>query len=319
MALVTVDLDLPDGVEFKSYERCGEGHGLQVSWAMPERCTCQRCGREDAAHIEYKPKVQVIRDLPLWEQPSFLVYQSPFHRCRYCNCRQDIIPPFKRKDTKYTLRFEEYVLRMLIGSNEEEVAGRLSISAETVIRIVQNQLKDVKPIDPKRVITDIGMDELSLKKRHKLYATLMIDLSNPEQPRILAVAQGKDQKAGEQCLERLSPEQRAAIQTHRVDMGAAYPAACGKLLAKSRCVTDRFHVAKKFNDEIDGQRKKNHPCLQGETEQGGAEEVSFADVGLPPRSGDADDSLPAWAGTAVSEDTRAAAAASLPCAFQGDL
>jgi hypothetical protein len=31
----------------------------------------------------------------------------------------------------YTYRFEKYVLRMLIGSNEEEAAGRLGISAET--------------------------------------------------------------------------------------------------------------------------------------------------------------------------------------------
>jgi DNA-binding XRE family transcriptional regulator len=36
---------------------------------------------------------------------------------------------------KYTYRFEEYVLQLLIGSNEEEVAQRVGISAETVVRI----------------------------------------------------------------------------------------------------------------------------------------------------------------------------------------
>ena len=52
-----------------------------------------------------------------------------------------------------TYRFEEYVLRMLIGSNnEEEVARRLGISAETVALIVEKQLKDDKKIDPVRVI-----------------------------------------------------------------------------------------------------------------------------------------------------------------------
>ena len=73
----------------------------------------------------------------------------------------------------YSYRFEEYALRMLIGSNEEEVAGRLGISAETVSLIVENQLKDDREIDPTRVITHVGFDEISLKKRHKLYVPWM--------------------------------------------------------------------------------------------------------------------------------------------------
>ena len=43
--------------------------------------------------------------------------------------------------------------------------------------IVENQLKDDKQIDPQRKITHVGMDELSLKKRHKLYVTVMTDLT----------------------------------------------------------------------------------------------------------------------------------------------
>ena len=91
--------------------------------------------------------------------------------------RQEHFAPFKRKKVMYTYRFEEYVLRMLIGSNEEEVAVRLGISAETVELIVENQLKDNKRIDPARVIKHVGMDEISLKKRHKLYVTVMTDLT----------------------------------------------------------------------------------------------------------------------------------------------
>ena len=60
------------------------------------------------------------------------------------------------------------MLRSLIGSTAEDVACRLGISAETVERIVENQLAEERRIDPHRVITDIGLDELSLKKRHRL-------------------------------------------------------------------------------------------------------------------------------------------------------
>ena len=193
--------------------------------------------------------------LNLWEQPCFWIYQAPFHRCARCNYRQHIIPPFKRKDVSYTYRFEQFVLRSLIGSTAEEVARRLGISAETVDRIVENQLTEDRQIDPQRVITDIGLDELSLKKRHRLYVTLMTDLSDPTRPQILAVERGRDTTATLKCLDRLTQEQRQQVRTHRVDMGPAYPAACALRLPHSRAVTDRFHVAKKFNEVVDSLRK----------------------------------------------------------------
>jgi transposase len=256
MASVTSDVDLPPGVEITGYERHQDGHGFEVRWPLPERCCCQRCGHEDTAHIEFKTTPQVIRDLNVWGQPSFWIYQAPFHRCARCDHRQHIIPPFKRKDTAYTDRFELFVLRALIGSTSEDVARRLGISAETVERIVENQLAEDRTIDPERVITDIGLDELSLKKRHRLYVTLLTDLSDPVRPQILAVARGKDMAAALKCLDRLSEEQRHQVRTHRVDMGSAYPAACAARLKSSRTVTDRFHVAKKFHEAVDTLRKR---------------------------------------------------------------
>jgi transposase len=219
---VTIEVDLPPGVEISGYERHQEDHGFEVRWPLPQLCRCERCEHEEPAHIEFKTTPQAIRDLDVWGQPSFWVYQAPFHRCGRCGYRQHIIPPFKRKDVSYTYRFEQFVLRSLIGSTAEEVARRLGISAETVERIVEYQLNEERRIDPTRVITDIGMDELSLKKRHRLYVTLMTDLSDPERPQILAVAKGKDIAAAQKCLDLLSQEQRQQVRTHRVDMGSAW-------------------------------------------------------------------------------------------------
>jgi len=69
------------------------------------------------------------------------------------------------------------------------------------------------------------------------------------------VAQGKDTAAAQKCLDLLSEEQRQQIRTHRVDMGSVYPAACATRRKHSRAVTDRFHVAKKFNEAVDALRK----------------------------------------------------------------
>ena len=258
MAAITIDVDLLPGVTITAYERHGDGHGFEVSWPWPTRCRCDHCGREEEARIEVKEAVQIVRDLDIWGQPSFWIYQPAFHRCSFCNHRQHLIPPFKRRDVSYTYRFEQHVLRLLIGSNEEEVARRLGISAETVALIVRNQLADAKAkeIDPRRVITDVGIDELSLKKRHKLYVTLLTDLTDPRRPEVLTVAQGRDEAAARQCLGKLSEEQRRQVRTYRADMGQPFHNACRALLPNAKAVIDHFHVAKKFHEAIDGQRKK---------------------------------------------------------------
>jgi transposase len=285
MASITIDVDLPPGVTITAYQRHGEGHGFEVSWPWPTRCRCDSCRKEDDAHLEVKDTVQVVRDLDIWGQPSFWIYPTAFHRCPWCHHRQHLIPPFKRKDTGYTYRFEQLVLRSLIGSNEEEVARRLGISAETVGLIVRNQLADAraKQVDPQRVIRDVGIDELSLKKRHKLYVTILTDLTNPDRPEVLAVAPGRDEAAGRQCLEKLSEEQRRQVQTYRADMGQPFHNACRGLLPNARAVVDRFHVARKFNEAVDRERGKNHPGLQEEAVQGRPEGVPLLDVGVPPQ------------------------------------
>jgi transposase len=255
---VTIELDLPEGIEIREYERHGEGHAFHVSWPLPQCCRCDRCGQEGPTRLDCKDTFYTVRDLDLWGQPTFWVYQPPRHHCSSCGRRQHLLPPFKRKDVTYTYRFERHVLACLIGSTEEEVAQRLGIAAETVALIVNNQIVDqqAKQVYPQRMVHHIGMDEISLKKRHKLYATILTDLTNPAQPEILAVAAGRDRHAAEVCLGQLSPPQRQAVKTHCTDMSASYLGACADLLPNSQSVIDRFHVAQKLGEVADALRKK---------------------------------------------------------------
>jgi transposase len=321
MARVTIEVDLPPDLTLVAYQRHGDGHGFEVSWPLPTRCRCDHCRRDEPAHLEFKDGVQVVRDLDLWGQPSFWIYRSAYHRCPYCGHRQHVLPPFKRKDTSYTYRFEQHVLRLLIGSNEEEVARRLGISAETVGWIVRHQLADAKAkeIDPQRVVTDVGIDELSLKKRHKLYATILTDLTDPDRPEVLAVADGRDEAAARKCLEKLAPAQRQQVRTYRADMAQAFHNACRDLLPQARPVVDRFHVAKKFNEAIDGQRKKNLPGVQGQAVQGRAEGVSLLAVGVPAEPAGADPGGEAAAGGVVPAGPRVTDPVRVPSALPEDL
>jgi transposase len=324
MAPLTLDIDLPPGVTLTGYHRLPEAHGVEIAWTPPETPRCPRC-RTDAptrpeANLDVA-KTRVVRHLDIFGQPCFFCYQALFHRCPRCGHRQDLVPPFKRKETSYTFDFERHVLRLLIGSNEADVARRLGLSTDTVRFIVQNQLADGQAftIDPARVITDVGLDEISLKKRHKLYVTILTDLSDPTQPRILAVQAGRDEAAAQACLQRLSTTQRKQVQRYRVDMGGAYHAACQALLTKAQAVVDRFHVAKKFGEAVDAVRKKNHADLQGQAVEDRAKGVPGADVGVSPRPGEPDGGGADAVGGVISALASAADAVRLAGGVQTDL
>ena len=259
MASIPVEIivDVPDGVAVGEYERIAGGHSFHVTWDFPDLVVCETCKRQVPLNVVEKAKFLAIRDLEIWGQPSFFAYRDVQHRCP-CGHRQALLPPFKRKDVKYTYRFEENVLSSLIKSTAEDVAKALGISAETVERIVKNRIEDAKAkkVEPGRKIANVGLDEISLRKGHKAYATILTDLSDPAKPEVLAVAKGRDEAAARQCLQVLSPEQRQAVQTYCTDMGAAYLAACQALLPNSQSVIDRFHVAKKLGEVADALRKK---------------------------------------------------------------
>lgn len=254
---VEIEVDVPDGVTIRGYERHQEAHVFEVDFDLPPRFTCPKCKHEADLNPRLKNDVLAIRDLDLFGQPSFWTYRPPLHQCPACRQRTQVHTPFKRPNVSYTLRFEQYVIEQLIGASVEDVARRLGISAETVERIVEWQWTEERRISPERVISSIGLDELSLKKRHKLYATILSDLSDPEHPRILAVAKGRDRAATEACLAQLSPEQRAAVRSHRTDMSAVYPHVCAEWLPNSQAVIDRFHVAKQLGEIVDRVRKKH--------------------------------------------------------------
>lgn len=254
---VEVEVDLPEGVRIRGYERHHGAHAFEVDFDLPSHCHCSKCSHEAEANLRYKNQTLVIRDLDLLGQPSFWVYQPPMHQCPKCRQRTQIPTPFKRPHVTYTSRFEQWVLEQLVGASVEEVARRLGISAEMIEDIMEYQLAGEREIPPERVITSLGFDELSLKKRHKLYVTVMSDLSDPAHPQVLAVAKGRDRAATEACLAKLSLKQRAAVRSHRTDMSAVYPQVCAEWLPESQLVVDRFHVAKHLAAIVDRQRKKH--------------------------------------------------------------
>ena len=80
MASVTIEVDLPPGVEITAYERYQDGHGFEVRWPLPERCRCERCGHEEKASDSEGRKCPE-HGVRLWPKP--IVRRLTFHHLRH--------------------------------------------------------------------------------------------------------------------------------------------------------------------------------------------------------------------------------------------
>jgi hypothetical protein len=118
---VEIEVDLPEGVTIRGYERHRGAHAFEVDFELPQRCICSKCGHEAETNLRQKNEVLAIRDLDLYGQPSFWVYQPSLHQCPYCRQRTQIPTPFKRPHVTYTHRFEQCVLESLVGTSVEDV------------------------------------------------------------------------------------------------------------------------------------------------------------------------------------------------------
>src|ERR1700682_2782579 len=84
---VEIIVDVPAGVTIGEYERIDNGHSFHVAWDFPDVGVCETCKRQAPLNLVEKAKFLVIRDLEIWGQPSFFVYQDVQHRCP-CGHRQ---------------------------------------------------------------------------------------------------------------------------------------------------------------------------------------------------------------------------------------
>ena len=107
----------------------------------------------------------------------------------------------------------------------------------------------------------MGMDEIALRKGHSQYLTIITDLSDTCNIKLLAVLKGRSKDEILPFLKTIPKKTLLAMDAITIDMGASYFSALKYLFNNddvfNKIVTiDRFHVAKLLGDKVDKERKK---------------------------------------------------------------
>lgn len=110
----------------------------------------------------------------------------------------------------------------------------------------------------------IGLDEISLKKGHKNYVTIITALTDGKLT-ILAVLKDREKKTVKEFLNKVPKRLRKKIRGICSDMYEGFVNAAKEVFGKKMTIiVDRFHVARLYRTGLDGLRKTELKRLKQE-------------------------------------------------------
>ncbi|MEB3121476.1 MAG: ISL3 family transposase, partial [Snowella sp.] len=158
---------------------------------------------------------------------------------------------FMEARRKYTVRYEEYIYERVNVSSVEKVKREECLSWDQVHGIYQRQCESKKK--DWQGVKCLGIDEISKRKGHQNFATVVGDLEKGE---LMEVIDSHQQDEIIEVLMEQPLEVREGVEEVSVDMWGGFPKVIEKVFPNAVIVTDRFHVMKAVNEELNKIRKQ---------------------------------------------------------------
>jgi len=221
---------------------------------------CHNCGKLITQSHGQTEEV-IIEDLPIRDRKVFIHIKWPRFICD-CdkNCTTSFKPDWLSSSGTRTKEFERYMLKQLVNSSLEDVANKFRTTTDKLQYIVDTHIPTETDWTNK-TISLLGIDEIAIKKGHN-YCTVIYDLSNKGQVKILSVFEGREKDIVVKELKKIPNACVSGLIGISSDMSSSYIPAINEWLlgitnlkAPEIMTVDRFHFAKMLGEAADNERK----------------------------------------------------------------
>ena len=214
-----------------------------------EEVKCNYCGSlTDELH---QTNSVLVRDLSISGQMVYLKVPRRKFYCKDCQRFFTENLEFMEARRKYTVRYEEYIYGRVNVSSVEQVGREESLSWDQVNGIYQRQCEAKKK--DWQGVKHLGMDEIAKRKGHQNFVTVLGDIEKGE---LIEVIDSHQQDKIIEVLMEKELEVREGVEQVSVDMWGGFPKVIEKVFPNAVIVTDRFHVMKALNEELNKIRKQ---------------------------------------------------------------
>lgn len=196
---------------------------------------------------------RIIRDLDLLGRKVFLHLEVRQFHCKDCDRYFSEKFEFVRKNSIVTKRQEKWIFEMCKKQTIKEVGALLDMGSHQVENIYYLYGEShLNTEDRYAQVKKLGLDEIALRKGHKSYACVLVDI---ERGWIIDILPSRDKAMLMKHFSSKGETFLNQIELVTCDMWAAYVNVSKTLFPNAQIVIDRFHWMKYLTKAVDSQRK----------------------------------------------------------------
>ena len=212
---------------------------------------CPNCLKQCSSVNKHTERT--IQDLMISGRQVYLHLKSRQFICKDCNRYFHEKYHFVSKHERMTIRFENYIYKRCIGADLTYVSVQEDLHWNVVSRIFEKwSNKDLAACHLLEGVRALGIDEIALKKGHKDFVCVLVNLETGEVIDIL------EERTKEFLIAYFSALGRAfceGIEVFSSDMWEGYINTAKELFPNATIVVDRFHFFAHLQKALDSCRK----------------------------------------------------------------
>ena len=264
MAILEIPLDIPD-IDIKSMEIIENKEIVVTLVSTVEGTRCHKCGREIVKPYGYGRPIE-LRHLSILGMNTYIHIRPARYQCTHCDGKPVTTQTLNWYDPRspHTKVYEERILLEMVNSTVEDVSIKEDLGYDAVMGVIHRYIETEVSWKEIKILDTIGLDEISLKKGHKDFVTIVTARAD-KKITILAVLKGRKKKTVKEFLYSIPKRLKKTVKVVCSDMYEGYTNAATEVFGKDVIIiVDRFHVAKLYRKDLDGLRKKEMNRLKKE-------------------------------------------------------
>ena len=219
--------------------------------------TCHKCGKPATKPNGTAPS-RLIRHLPVFDTPVYLRITPIRYACESCDDNTTTTEQYDwcNRNSSTTKGLDDYIMRCLINSTIEDVAKKECIGHKVIQLILDKQVQTQVDWSRIKSLGTIGIDEISIKKGHQSFVTMISSKTDDDRLKVIATISGRLKEDVKSFLESIPAELKKTVKQVCSDMYDGYVTAAIEVFGVQSLVIDRYHVSKLYRKPLDQLRIK---------------------------------------------------------------
>ena len=198
-------------------------------------------------------RTRIIQDLSISGRKVFLHLKSRQFICGNCDRTFYERFNFVSKHERMTIRFENFIYKRCIGVDLNYVCLQEDLCWDTVNRIFEKWAnKKIKSCNLFVGLRALGIDEIALKKGHKNFVCVLVNLETGE---VIDILEDRRKAALLTYFKGLGSAFCQGIEIFSSDMWEGYINTAKEVFPNASIVVDRFHFFAHLQKAVDSSRK----------------------------------------------------------------